>query len=171
MLYYALMFLVVGLIAGALGLFGIAAIAGQIAWVLFLIGVIFIVVHLISGRRALPRRQKISAGTLRLTHEEVLKGNNRTCDGSGQSTTQEDVEHEVDVTDDRRLRFTNSFIVWHTTGVDSHSGVCWASVCSKLGTAAVTGAPARARRSTTRESSIAPRLGGCTAGRLRVNET
>ncbi|PYN92517.1 MAG: hypothetical protein DMD89_27385 [Candidatus Rokuibacteriota bacterium] len=31
MLYYALMFLVVGLIAGALGLFGIAAIAGQIA--------------------------------------------------------------------------------------------------------------------------------------------
>jgi uncharacterized membrane protein YtjA (UPF0391 family) len=54
MLYYALMFLVVGLIAGALGLFGIAAIAGQIAWVLFLIGVIFIVVHLISGRRALP---------------------------------------------------------------------------------------------------------------------
>jgi uncharacterized membrane protein YtjA (UPF0391 family) len=54
MLYYALMFLVVGLIAGALGLFGIAAIAGQIAWVLFLIGVILIVFHLISGRRALP---------------------------------------------------------------------------------------------------------------------
>ena len=54
MLYYALMFLVVGLVAGALGLFGIAAIAGQIAWVLFLIGVILIVVHLISGRRALP---------------------------------------------------------------------------------------------------------------------
>ena len=54
MLYYALMFLVVGLIAGALGLFGIAAIASQIAWVLFLIGVILIVVHLISGRRALP---------------------------------------------------------------------------------------------------------------------
>jgi uncharacterized membrane protein YtjA (UPF0391 family) len=54
MLCYALMFLVVGLIAGALGLFGIAAVAGQIAWVLFLIGVILIVVHLISGRRALP---------------------------------------------------------------------------------------------------------------------
>jgi uncharacterized membrane protein YtjA (UPF0391 family) len=54
MLYYALMFLVVGLIAGALGLFGIAAIAGQIAWVLFLIGVILVVVHMISGRRALP---------------------------------------------------------------------------------------------------------------------
>jgi len=55
MLYYALMFLVVGLIAGALGLFGIAAIAGQIAWVLFLIGVVLIIAHMISGRRrALP---------------------------------------------------------------------------------------------------------------------
>src|SRR5438132_8841252 len=54
MLYYALMFLVVGLIAGALGLFGIAAIAGQIAWVLFLVGVVLIIVHMISGRRALP---------------------------------------------------------------------------------------------------------------------
>jgi len=51
MLYYALMFLVVGLIAG---LFGIAAIASQIAWVLFLIGVVLIVVHMIGGRRALP---------------------------------------------------------------------------------------------------------------------
>ncbi len=50
MLYYALIFLVVGLIAGALGLFGIAAIAGQIAWVLFLIGVVFLVVHMITGR-------------------------------------------------------------------------------------------------------------------------
>ena len=54
MLYYALVFLIVGLIAGALGLFGIAAIAGQIAWVLFLIGVVLIIVHVISGRRALP---------------------------------------------------------------------------------------------------------------------
>jgi uncharacterized membrane protein YtjA (UPF0391 family) len=50
MLYYALMFLVVGLIAGALGLFGVAAIASQIAWVLFLVGIILIVVHLVSGR-------------------------------------------------------------------------------------------------------------------------
>lgn len=52
MLYYALMFLVVGLVAGALGLFGIAAIAGQIAWVLFLIGVVLLVVHAVTGRRA-----------------------------------------------------------------------------------------------------------------------
>ncbi len=54
MLYYALMFLVVGLIAGALGLFGVAAIAGQIAWVLFLIGVVLLVIHLVSGRTPPP---------------------------------------------------------------------------------------------------------------------
>jgi uncharacterized membrane protein YtjA (UPF0391 family) len=50
MLYYALVFLVVGLIAGALGLFGVAAMATQIAWVLFLIGIVLVVVHLVSGR-------------------------------------------------------------------------------------------------------------------------
>jgi len=50
MLYYALMFLVVGLIAGALGLFGVAAMATQIAWVLFLIGIVLIVVHMVAGR-------------------------------------------------------------------------------------------------------------------------
>ena len=54
MLYYALMFLVVGLVAGALGLFGIAAVAGQIAWVLFLIGIVLLIAHMVSGRRALP---------------------------------------------------------------------------------------------------------------------
>jgi uncharacterized membrane protein YtjA (UPF0391 family) len=52
MLYYALVFFVVGLIAGALGLFGIAAIAGQIAWFLFLIGVVLLVIHLVSGSRS-----------------------------------------------------------------------------------------------------------------------
>jgi uncharacterized membrane protein YtjA (UPF0391 family) len=51
MLYYALMFLVVGLIAGMLGLFGVAAMASQIAWVLFLIGVVMLIVHLITGGR------------------------------------------------------------------------------------------------------------------------
>jgi uncharacterized membrane protein YtjA (UPF0391 family) len=50
MLYYALVFLVVGLVAGALGLFGVAAVATQIAWILFLIGVILLVVHLVTGR-------------------------------------------------------------------------------------------------------------------------
>ena len=52
MLYYALVFLVVGLIAGALGLFGVAAVASQIAWLLFLVGIILLVVHLVTGRGA-----------------------------------------------------------------------------------------------------------------------
>ena len=55
MLHYALMFLIVGLIAGALGLGGVAAIAGQIAWILFLIGVVLLVVHMArGGRRVIP---------------------------------------------------------------------------------------------------------------------
>jgi len=54
MLHYALMFLIVGLIAGALGLTGIAAVAGQIAWVLFLIGVVLLVVHMARGRHVVP---------------------------------------------------------------------------------------------------------------------
>jgi uncharacterized membrane protein YtjA (UPF0391 family) len=49
MLYYALIFLLVGLVAGALGLFGVAAIAGQISWILFLIGIVMLVVHMASG--------------------------------------------------------------------------------------------------------------------------
>jgi uncharacterized membrane protein YtjA (UPF0391 family) len=50
MLYYALVFLIVGLIASALGIYGIAALASQIAWVLFLIGVVLVLIHLFSGR-------------------------------------------------------------------------------------------------------------------------
>jgi uncharacterized membrane protein YtjA (UPF0391 family) len=51
MLYYALVFLLVGLVAGALGLFGVAAIASQIAWILFLVGVVMLVVHLVTSGR------------------------------------------------------------------------------------------------------------------------
>src|SRR5213593_2968448 len=51
MIYYALVFLIVGLVAGALGLYGIAAIAGQISWILFLIALVFLVIHVVSGRR------------------------------------------------------------------------------------------------------------------------
>jgi uncharacterized membrane protein YtjA (UPF0391 family) len=51
MIYYALVFLIVGLVAGALGLFGIAHIAGQISWVLFLVGIVLLVIHLATGRR------------------------------------------------------------------------------------------------------------------------
>jgi len=50
MLYYALVFLVVGLIAGALNVAGVAAIAIQISWVLFLIGIVLLVIHLVTGR-------------------------------------------------------------------------------------------------------------------------
>ena len=52
MLYYALTFLLVGIVAGALGLFGVAAIASQIAWILFLVGIVILIVHLVAGRGA-----------------------------------------------------------------------------------------------------------------------
>ena len=51
MLYDALVFLVVGLIAGALNLAGVAAIAAQISWILFVIGMVLIVIHLVTGHR------------------------------------------------------------------------------------------------------------------------
>ena len=50
MLYYALLFLVVGLIAGALNLAGVSALAVQISWILFVIGVVLLVIHLVTGR-------------------------------------------------------------------------------------------------------------------------
>ena len=50
-LYYALVFLIVGLIAGALGVSGVAAVASQIAYVLFVIAIVLFIVHLVSGRR------------------------------------------------------------------------------------------------------------------------
>lgn len=51
MLYYALTFLVVGLVAGALNLAGISTVAVQISWVLFLIGIVLVAIHLVTGRR------------------------------------------------------------------------------------------------------------------------
>jgi len=53
MLYYALVFLVLGLVASLLGAYGVAAVASQIAWVLFVVGIVLLVVHLISGRRTI----------------------------------------------------------------------------------------------------------------------
>ena len=50
MLGYALTFLIVGLIAGLLGMAGIAAVATQIGWILFLIGVVLLIVHMVRGR-------------------------------------------------------------------------------------------------------------------------
>jgi len=53
MLYYALVFLVLGLVATLLGAYGVAAVASQIAWILFVIGIVLIVLHLIAGRRTI----------------------------------------------------------------------------------------------------------------------
>lgn len=50
MLYYALVFLVVGLIAGALNLAGVSGVVVQISWVLLLIGVVLAAIHLVSRR-------------------------------------------------------------------------------------------------------------------------
>ena len=55
MLHSALLFLIVGLIAGALGVTRVAAVAGQIAWVLFVIAIILFVVHAARGRRWVNR--------------------------------------------------------------------------------------------------------------------
>jgi uncharacterized membrane protein YtjA (UPF0391 family) len=52
MLYYALVFLVVGVIAGALNLAGVSAFAVQISWVLFLVGIVLVAIHAITGRSA-----------------------------------------------------------------------------------------------------------------------
>jgi len=49
MLYYALMFLLVGLVAAALGLLGVAGVAIQISWILFVIGIALLVIHLLRG--------------------------------------------------------------------------------------------------------------------------
>lgn len=51
MLSWAATFLVIGIIAGILGLTGIAGISVQIAWILFVVGLIMAIVFFIMGRR------------------------------------------------------------------------------------------------------------------------
>jgi uncharacterized membrane protein YtjA (UPF0391 family) len=51
MLRWAIIFLVVALIAGALGLFRVEWLSSQIAWILFVVFLILFVVSLIFGRR------------------------------------------------------------------------------------------------------------------------
>jgi uncharacterized membrane protein YtjA (UPF0391 family) len=53
MIYYAFVFLELALVAGTLGVSGVAAVATQIAWVLFVIGLILMLPHFIAGRRTL----------------------------------------------------------------------------------------------------------------------
>jgi len=51
MLSWALIFLIVAIIAGALGLSGIAGAATNIAWILFVIGLIVALIFFLTGRR------------------------------------------------------------------------------------------------------------------------
>jgi len=54
MLHYALVFLIVGIIAGLLGLSGIAGAATNIAWILFVVGLVLAVVFYFRGRKTAP---------------------------------------------------------------------------------------------------------------------
>ena len=54
MLYYALAFMLVGLVAGVLGLSGVASVATQISWILFSVGIVLLLVHMIASRRVPP---------------------------------------------------------------------------------------------------------------------
>jgi uncharacterized membrane protein YtjA (UPF0391 family) len=51
MLYWAAVFLVVALIAALLGFTGIAGLSMNIAWILFVVGLILAVVFFVMGRR------------------------------------------------------------------------------------------------------------------------
>jgi len=65
---------------------------------------------------------KIRAGALPVSvansgKSHANKGTNRTCDGCDQPISSEDVEHEVDVADNRTLRFHQAcFNVWRAAG-------------------------------------------------------
>jgi uncharacterized membrane protein YtjA (UPF0391 family) len=54
MLRWALLFFVVAIVAGALGLFRVEWLASEIAWVLFVVFLILFVVSLVLGRRRPP---------------------------------------------------------------------------------------------------------------------
>jgi len=51
MIGWALTFLIVAIIAGAFGFSGIAGTATQIAWILFVVGLVMAVVFMLIGRR------------------------------------------------------------------------------------------------------------------------
>jgi len=53
MFHYALIFLVVALIAGLLGFSGVAGTASSIAWILFVVGLVLALVFFIRGRTPL----------------------------------------------------------------------------------------------------------------------
>jgi uncharacterized membrane protein YtjA (UPF0391 family) len=51
MFSWALTFLVVALIAAVLGFTGIAGAATNIAWILFVVGVVLAIIFMVAGRR------------------------------------------------------------------------------------------------------------------------
>jgi uncharacterized membrane protein YtjA (UPF0391 family) len=51
MLYWAAVFLVIALVAAVLGFSGVAGISMNIAWILFIVGLIVAVVFFVMGRR------------------------------------------------------------------------------------------------------------------------
>ena len=54
MIGWAVTFLIVAIIAGVLGFSGIAGTAVQIAWILFVVGLILALVFFLTGRRPPP---------------------------------------------------------------------------------------------------------------------
>ena len=50
MLYYALVFLMIGLITGALNFTGVSSVAVQISWILSLVGIVLVAVYVFKGR-------------------------------------------------------------------------------------------------------------------------
>ena len=54
MIGWAVTFLIIALIAGVLGFSGIAGTAVNIAWILFVVGLILAVVFMLFGRRRPP---------------------------------------------------------------------------------------------------------------------
>ncbi|MET0680651.1 MAG: DUF1328 domain-containing protein [Burkholderiales bacterium] len=51
MLYWAAVFLVIALLAAVLGFSGIAGLSMNIAWILFIVGLILAIVFFVVGRR------------------------------------------------------------------------------------------------------------------------
>jgi uncharacterized membrane protein YtjA (UPF0391 family) len=51
MIYWAAVFLVIALVSALLGFSGIAGMSANIAWILFIVGLVFAVVLFLTGRR------------------------------------------------------------------------------------------------------------------------
>ena len=57
MIYWAAVFLVIALVAAFLGFSGIAGVSMNIAWILFIVGLIVAVIFFIMGRRPPAHRK------------------------------------------------------------------------------------------------------------------